>query len=181
VTVVFANERMLALGERRVFFTNPILFGETIGVREAGHIEVPDDVAALHELIIRTTLEMTEEELREHVARSAAIVQGRVVSVRRVSDTTALTATEHDPDWWAAVIRVNRSLKGEHEGEVEARYPHSHDIRWYHVPKLQEGQEGIFILHRDGREVGGVFLALIHPEDLLLGDTPEANRIEALV
>ena len=170
VTLLFADEFTALPNQRWVFFTIPILFGETMAAREVGRIEAPDDVEALQELIARVTAEMTGEEVRVHVRSTDAVVRGRVVSVRRVSETTALTTSEHDPDWWAAVVHVIRALKGDHTGEIEVRYPNSHDIRWYRAPKLREGQEGLFLLHRDGREVGGVALSLIHPDDFLEGD-----------
>lgn len=177
VTVVLADEVAAGPDRRSVFFTDPIMFGETMAVREVGRLAVPDDLDALNELMERAEVEMADEALREHLREADAVIYGRVVSVRRVSSATAATAGEHDPDWWAAVIRVIRSIKGEHGDHVEARYPNSHDIAWYRVPKLREADEGVFILHRDGTDDGGVLLALIHPNDFVPGDEGEATRI----
>jgi hypothetical protein len=181
VTLLLAEESTASPNQRLVFFTTPILFGETMAAREVGRIEVPDDIEALQEMMARVTAQMTEEDVRAHVGSTDAIVRGRVVSVRSVSETTALTASEHDPDWWAAVVRVTRSIKGDHKGQIEVRYPNSHDIRWYRAPKLREGQEGIFMLHRDGEEVGGVALSLIHPDDFLTGDADQESLIRSFV
>lgn len=181
VTLLFAEEFTARPSQRWVFFTTPILFGETMAAREVGRVEVPDDHEALQEMIARVTAEMREEEVRVHVRSADAIVRGRVLSVRRVSEATALTASEHDPDWWAAVVHVIRSIKGDHKGEITVRYPNSHDIRWHRAPKLHEGQEGIFMLHRDGEDVGGVTLVLIHPDDFLAGDEGDETRIGQFV
>jgi len=181
VTLLFTNEFAATPNQRWVFFTTPILFGETMAAREVGRIEVPDDLEALQEMIARVTAEMREEDVRAHVGSTDAIVRGRVVSVRSVSAATALSVSEHDPDWWAALVQVIRSIKGDLEGEIEVRYPNSHDIRWYRVPKLREGQEGILMLHRDGEEVGGVVLSLIHPDDFLAGDENEESLIGQFV
>ena len=177
ITVVLADEVDGDRERRLVFFTDPILFGETMAVREIGRLPVPDDLSALNELMDRVEVEMVEEVLREHLRAADAVIYGRVLTIRRVSSATAATAGEHDPDWWAAVIRVIRSVKGEQGNDVEVRYPNSDDIAWYRVPKLREGAEGVFFLHRAGTEDGGIALAIIHPEDFVPGGEEEATRI----
>ena len=76
-----------------------------------------------------------------------------VLSIRRVSSATAATAGEHDPDWWAAVIRVIRSVKGEQGNDVEVRYPNSDDIAWYRVRSFGRPREGVFFLIEPGRRM----------------------------
>jgi hypothetical protein len=164
-----------------VFFTNPIFYGETIGVREIGHIEAPPDLDALHELVAHGAEEAMMDELRKHLELADAVVHGKVVGLRHVSQTTAATAGEHDPDWWVAVVRVTKSFKGDHAGELKVRYPGSRDVRWYHVPKPKEGQEAIFILHRDGVDLDGAHFALLHPGDLLAADAAELRRVAGLL
>jgi len=55
--------------------------------------------------------------------------------------------------------------------------PKSRDIAWYRVPKPQEGQEGVFLLHRDGLEIGGTPLAILHPTDLLPAEEERVRQI----
>lgn len=179
VTVVSVAGSMPTRDQRRIFFTNPFLYGETLAVREVGNnIEVPEDLDALHALVVRVTEEAKMEELRRHLESAHAVAQGRATSVRRVHE---VPVSEHDPLWWVAGIRVTRGLKGDVEGEIHVRFPSSRDIKWYGVPKLKEGDEGVFILHRDGLEVGGATLAIIHPEDFLRGESEEARRIIELI
>jgi hypothetical protein len=178
VTVVAAQDSMPLPDKRRVFFTNPFLYGESIAVREVGNIKVPEDLDALHAMIRDVAEESRVEKLREHLAAAQAVVEGRVMSVHRAHD---VPVSEHDPLWSVATIRVTRSLKGDLEGEVHVRFPSSRDVKWYGVPKLKEGDEGTFILHRDGLEVGEAKLAIIDPEDLLRTESDEAHRIVDLL
>src|SRR5271157_423037 len=53
ITVVLADEVDGDRERRLVFFTDPILFGETMAVREIGRLPVPDDLSALNELMDR--------------------------------------------------------------------------------------------------------------------------------
>jgi hypothetical protein len=179
VTVVFA-EGDPAEG-KRVFFTNPILYGETIAVKEVKGSEPARSLDEQHERFIQMINDAETEKLRKHIASADAVVQGRVVSTKRASEPNPAKMSEHDPDWHVAIIRIEQSLKGKHKDEIAVRFPKSRDIKWYRVPKLKEGQEGVFILHRDGLELGSALLALIHPEDLLPGGADTIRRIAELV
>jgi hypothetical protein len=174
VTVVWTEGSAPTPDKRRVFFTNPYLYGETIAVREVGNVEAPEDLNALHAMVADVIGESKVEELREHLASAHAVVHGRVVSVRRAHD---VPVSEHDPLWWVAGIRVTRSLKGDLEGEIRVRFPSSRDIKWYGVPKLKEGDEGVFILHRDGLEVGEATLVVLHAGDFVPAESEDARRI----
>lgn len=176
VTIVVADDAPDA-GERFVFFTNPIMFGETMAVREVGRIKQPDDVEALARLMEKTETEMADEELRDHVASTEAIVEGRVRSTRDLSTVSAETKGEHDADWWAATIRVARKLKGDVGAEVDVRFPTSRDRRWFEVPRLRQGDQGVFLLHRDGEEHEGVHLALLHPDDFIPSDDDRVKDV----
>jgi hypothetical protein len=176
VTIVAADAAPDA-GDRFVFFTNPIMFGETMAVREVGRIGQPDDAEALERLMEKTEIEMADEQLRDHIASTEAIIEGRVRSIRDLSTVSADTKGEHDADWWAATIRVARKLKGDVGAEVDVRFPTSRDRRWFEVPRLREGDEGVFLLHRDGEDHDGVYLALLHPDDFMPSDDDRAKDV----
>jgi hypothetical protein len=181
VTVLFDESSEPADGDRWVFFTDPILFGETVGVREVARLQAPEDLDDLHELVVRVWEEVSLDELRQHLASADAVIQGRVVSAHRASGAPEPPTSEHDPLWWIARIHVRRALKGRHRGDIAVRFPSSRDIAWYRVPKLRRGQEGIFVLHRDGVELDDAVLAILHPEDFQPGDTDEVREIAKLV
>jgi hypothetical protein len=181
VTVLFAATRSSEFQiQRRVFFTNPVLYGETIAVRAVGEIDVPADLDALHESVVAMTERVRVEELHQHLLSADAVVHARVVS-RRPADPGAIPSSEHDPLWWVAMLRIINSIKGNQKGEVPVRYPSSRDIAWFGVPKPKEDQEGIFLLHRDGLELGGAVFAILHHGDLLPATEAELQRIADLL
>jgi hypothetical protein len=180
VTIIFADTPAPeADGQRRVFFTEPFAYGESVGVRAVGSIDTLIDVESLDELVRGVTLEIQEEELRRHLAEAAAVLYGVVVERHPVTDTSPLS--EHRPDWWVATIAVTRSFKGELEGEIAVRYPSSQDVRWYLTPKPEEGQEAIFVLHRDGLLVGDAGLAILHEGDVVPAEPEALERHRRLV
>lgn len=181
VTVLFgANPSAEIHGRRRVFFTNPVLYGETIAVREVGQIEAPDDLDALHDSVTAMTERAKVEELRQHLLSADAVFQASVAR-RHAADPDALPSSEHDPIWWVAVLKTKNVMKGNVKGEVRVRYPSSRDVKWFGVPKPKEGQEGIFVVHHDGLELGGATLAMLHADDLLAADEGELRRVTELI
>lgn len=180
VTVLFPAAYPLESNDRRrVFFTNPILYGETIAVKEVGQIDVPKDLDAFHQSVVAMTEGAKAAEFREHLLSADAILHARVVS-HRPAEPGAIPSSEHDPLWWIALLRIVSVLKGNLKGEVPIRYPSSRDIAWFGVPKPKVDDEGIFLLHRDGRDLGGVVFAILHHDDMLSVTDAELRRIADL-
>lgn len=182
VTVIFPEGSAPGgSGSHWVFFTDPVLFGETLGVREIGHVDIPDDFEALHELVTGMSDQESEREFSEHLAAAEVVVTGEVTRLRRVAEDGEILWSEHDPDWGIATIRVGEVLKGDvDEREIAVRYPRSRDVRWYRVPKPREGVEALFILHRDGHAIGDAVLAILHADDVIL-DVGEHERVRRLI
>ena len=93
------------------------------------------------------------------------VITGRVESVHLPEDSPSRTEpgkpfrrpSEHEPYWQEAVIDVERVHKGSLPAkQVIVRFPGSHDIVWAHIPKLQPGMEGHFVLHRTGTPSAGL-------------------------
>lgn len=165
-----------------VYFSNPVLYGETLAVREIAHLRVPDDVDELSAVLQRAIEGADMDTLRQHLASATAVVVGKVVETRSAASPDRIPFSEHDPDWWIATIHVARSLKGRVKGDIRVRYANSRDVAWYRAPKPLEGQEAIFVLHEDAaRDAGGVALAILHPEDLLPADPDNIRRISDLL
>jgi hypothetical protein len=186
VTVLLTGGTIRSAEPRWVFFANPVLYGETLGVREVARVAVPKDLDELHKRIAAITKEAQVEELRQHLAKADAIIHGTVKSVRSANDAGYIPQSEHDPLWMVATIHVVSALKGEGflkarrkdgGGELETRFPSSRDVRWFGVPKPKAGDEGIFILHRDDLELGGATLAILHSDDIVAGGADEADRL----
>jgi hypothetical protein len=180
VTVVLSDPSLVLLGgARRLFFTEPFIYGETVGVVAIDTTDVPNDREALEGLFREVSAAMDDERLREHLAEADAVVLGAVVERHAVYDPSPLS--EHRPDWWVAVIAVAESLKGDLGGELVVRYPNSTDVRWYLTPKPEVGQEAIFVLHRDGLRFGDAELAILHDVDLIALAPDELERHRRLL
>lgn len=60
-----------------------------------------------------------------------------------------MPASEHDAQWWQAEVAIENTEKGKAAGNKVVVYvPHSDDIRWFRAPKVEVGQQGVFLLHR---------------------------------
>jgi len=184
------RERFRA-GERAIFYTNALVFGDTLTLESVGHRPL-----AAGTIGVRSTPHpasaLRTRDVQKRLATADLVVVGRVAAVRLPPASRRAPArtkpsppvSEHDPEWRDAVIDVERVAKGSSgRKQVIVRFPASHDVRWFRAPKLSAGDEGVFILHRTGaleaapasgaRAVSGpsapVFTAL-HPQDVQPAD-----------
>jgi hypothetical protein len=134
-------------GQRAIFFTNGWLYGESIAVQEVGRRSV-EDAARLPEQIADTYRRAAAEELQERIARADLVVVGQVSDIYMVEREDP-PASEHDPQWWAAIINPESVEKGDlNQPTVSVWFPGSIDVMWYRSPKFHARQEGIWILQR---------------------------------
>lgn len=154
--------------EKRIFFTVVWMSGESLALREIGHQEAKDVPGLLKD--IRESLDRMEEREFEHrVAASEAIVAGKVVRVGPIAEPEPIPTSEHDPFWRMATVSVDSVVKGtvRRGGEVEVAYAASGDVMWARAPKLSEGQDAVFLLHREVLEPMGItVLAVPEPGDV---------------
>jgi len=47
------------------------------------------------------------------------------------------------------VIEVKQTHKGAAPQRIVVRFPSSHDVAWYKMPKFEPGQESFFLLKKD--------------------------------
>jgi hypothetical protein len=127
------------------FFTNCIVLGDRLVVREVGRIRASPDA---DRAVTQAIKEAAEHPLRERVATAELVVQGHVTA-SGPADPNAVQKSEHDPIWWIARVSVDSVLKGRGKNvkTVEVLFANSKDIAWYKSPKLHQGLRGIFLLH----------------------------------
>lgn len=148
VTVKLRQPGSVRAGDARVFFTNGWLYGESLGLVEVG--QAAGDPAALRGQVAEAVRRGQEEKLRERLDRAALVVLGRVVETRPAPAMGEGRVTEHDPQWWEAVIEVGSVLKGSAPGQrVSLFFPMSRDVTWYEAPKPAVGWDGIWLLYRE--------------------------------
>lgn len=151
-TVIVAQApSSLQPGQRYVFYTDPILFGQTIVVRL-----IATRVPTGEETISRMRQESRDAhhrlEIRKRVDLAEVVLLGRVTAVRPLTDP-APRDSEHLPDFRVARVEVEQVLKGDVTTEtIEFVFAASQDVQWYRTPKFQIGNNGIFLLNAAAAE-----------------------------
>jgi hypothetical protein len=151
ITVQLRSPGSVKEGEHAVFFSNVATYGESIVVDEVGHFEfTKEELESLRGQIKEAQTRMPEEQVQKRIAQADLIVTGTVTAVHPTAETRQRPpASEHDPQWWEATIKVQSVEKGPaQKGDVVLLFPHSDDVRWFGSPKFKEGQQGVFLLHR---------------------------------
>jgi hypothetical protein len=198
ITVLAAGKKKLKKGQQAVFYTNGLVFGESVAVQAVDFHDLGKMPAAMAIAGSDPVRNLAVRDVQARLASADAVVSGRVTSVRMPSDIVAATAvgqtvptatgpvSEHDPDWRIGEIQVDQVHQGSHKGKTaEVRFPNSQDVMWHDAPKFHTGQEGFFILHKSERvkaaataaptEDGGEYVAF-HPVDFQPFDDSEGIR-----
>jgi hypothetical protein len=185
VTIAVADPAANAVGRKYAFYAAGWIFGRTLAVREVAHEVSPaPTLAADGKQLIH------EAKLRQAIVSADAVVVGNVIGVGPAADAAAgaRPLSEHDPEWRDAVVVVEESMKGLRQGQrIVVRFPSSSDVAWYRVPKLQRGEHGLFLLHRDPRPQNGAgtdgmeHFILRFPADVQLSTAaPDVRRLARL-
>jgi len=198
ITVQLAGKSKLKKGQQAVFYTNGLLFGDSVAVQAIDHHDLEKLPAAMAVAGGDPIKNLAAKDIQARFSSADVIVSGRVTSVRVPSDVVAAKAagladptvtgpiSEHDPDWRIGEIQVDQVHKGSHKAKTaEVRFPSSPDVMWHDAPKFHTGQEGFFILHKSEKEKAaakaaptkdaGEYVAL-HPVDFQPFDEPGGIR-----
>lgn len=151
VTIELASRERVQAGKIYEFSTQPRLFADSIVVTSVGHADV--GTTARLDVPVDPVELRARRGVRAHVADADLIVTGRVTAVRLVPRLEQEPVSEHDPRYREAVIEVSEVEKGKlPAGELVALFAASNDPAWRRAPKLEVGQEGVFLLHAISRQ-----------------------------
>jgi len=158
VTVQLTAGPVPAVGQNPIFYANSWLSGEGLAVKGVARLERAADTAA------SVARQKADKPLRDRLTAAQVVVSGKVTAVRPVPPPAVARAlealqggqttrvSEHNPDWQEAVVQVARVEKGQlaaaANNTVTVIFPASKDVLWYQAPKFQQGQEGMFLLHK---------------------------------
>jgi hypothetical protein len=163
ITVLLAGKKKLKKEQQAVFYTNGLVFGDSVAVQALDYQDVGKMPAAMAVAGGDPVKNLAAKDIQARLTTADVIVSGRITSVRLPSDTVAAKSksaglaastvtgriSEHDPDWRIGEIQVDQVHKGSHKGKTaEVRFPNSQDVMWHDAPKFHPGQEGFFILHK---------------------------------
>jgi hypothetical protein len=154
ITVQMRQPGSIRAGQQATFFTKGWLLGDSMAVIEMGHV-VEANAGAVQEQVNAVHQQMANEKLQSEMATADAIVSGTVRSVYPAK--VGHIGSEHDPDWYAAEIAISGALKGQMASKtVTVLFPHSNDVMWHNSPKFKEGEQGIWLLHRNQARLPGI-------------------------
>jgi len=180
ITVQLAQARSVSVGQRATFFTKGWLMGESLAVIEVAPAREAGNPQQLREMVQATRQKTADGALQGEIASAEVVVAGTVTSVG--PGGLPELPTEHTPRWQKAVIDVQSTLKGHVTGSsVTVFFPGSEDPVWRGSPRFNEGQQGIWLLHRNQVELRGIenqFTAL-KPLDFQSRD--QLERIQRLL
>jgi len=154
ITVVFKDPGEVRAGKRLVLFVTSWLYGESLVVLEVGRME-DRERNGMRKEIDEAYQRLADESLQQRINLADLVIVGKVKTTAPApKHGERIPITEHDPDWWEAVIQVESVEKGHQKGPVTILFPKSVDVAWSQSPKFQPGQDGIWILQRDQQERG---------------------------
>jgi hypothetical protein len=158
VTVILSRTPRFKVGDEAVFFGNPRFVGKSLTIADEGEIPAADARASTAE-VERGVRARRDVPVRMRLAVADLVFRGKVEEVRPLDAPNAAAreresepSSEHDPEWRVASVRVETPLRGVKDGTVLIIFPASRDIMWFNSPKLQPGQEAVFIAHRPLRD-----------------------------
>jgi hypothetical protein len=158
VTVILSRPPRFKVGDEAIFFGNPRYIGKSLTIADEGEIPAADPRASTAE-VERGVRARRDLPVRMRLAVADMVFRGKVEEVRPLEVSNASTmqrerepASEHDPEWQVASVRVVSPLRGAKEGTVLIIFPASRDIMWFNSPKLQRGQEAVFLAHKPLKE-----------------------------
>jgi hypothetical protein len=156
ITVQLATGSRNAEGQDAVFFTNGWLYGESMAVTEIGRLEPAQAGAQLRQEIADANRSIADQALLARIRRAELVVTGFVVESGPLTDQPpGALRTEHDPQWWEALLSVESVEKGQLQPRpLIVLFPESTDEMWIESPKFRVGQTGLWILQLDQQEKG---------------------------
>jgi hypothetical protein len=180
ITVQLAQAGSVRAGQHATFFTQGWLMGESMAVIEVAPTREAGNPQQVREMVQASRQKTADEALQREIASAEVVIAGTVTSVG--PGGLPELPTEHTPRWQKAIVGVQSTLKGQVTGSsVTFFFPGSEDPVWRGSPRFKEGQEGIWLLHRNQVELPGIenqFTAL-KPLDFQPRD--QLGRIQSLL
>ena len=150
--ITLTVNRPAAEGRSYIFFSNVYLYGRGLAARESGRLAVERNGQSAQKVVDDAFQAREDRALRQRIVRASLVVQGKVLRTEPMPRDPRWPESEHDPQWWIAVIQVDSFAKGQGSRELTIVFPSSKDELWIDSPKFKPDQEGVWILQRDTKE-----------------------------
>jgi hypothetical protein len=161
IMILLSKSEKRAVGDQAIFFANPWIYASHLAVIEVGRVESQREAEVSAAIAKRP-----DRTLAAHLDTVELVIAG---TVEKVEDADIVEPiSEHAPEWKKATVHIDSVERGKHTGKrVELLFPSSDEPLFETAPKLQEGQEGVFLLHRgEGPFAPPDALTVIHPHDV---------------
>jgi hypothetical protein len=181
ITVQLKPPLSLKAGQKAVFFTQGIHYGDGLVVQELG--TTPADEPAMMAQMSSAMQAGDDSDMMQRLAQADLVVSGVASEPVRYVAAQAGTSpvSEHDPKWMSSTITIDSVEKGAAPGKtIQVLFPSSMDIAWYKSPKVKADDSGVWLLHN--RDLSGralPALAVVHPMDFR--PTADLQRVRALL
>lgn len=180
ITVKLLQAGSVREGQRSTFYTRGWLMGESMAVIEVAAAGEAGNPQQVREMVKASRQKSADEELQKEIASAEAVVAGTVTAVG--PGGLAELPSEHAAQWQKAVIAVQSTMKGHVTGNtVTVFFPGSEDPMWRGAPRFKEGQQGIWLLHRNQIEFAGIENQLTALKPLDFQSRDQSERIQRLV
>jgi len=143
ITIRLAEDAKLKPGGQAIFFTNVSVYGSQLCVDEVGRVDAKREGD-----VVATIDARPDRELSARLERTELAVAGKVEKVKDAKDVIE-PVSEHSPEWKRATLATESVELGDLKGRrVDVLFPGSDEPMFETSPKLQVGQEGVFLLRR---------------------------------
>jgi hypothetical protein len=159
----------LADGRTALFAADGWLYGESLALIEVARLAGSESNA--EKRIKEAERRAAVDAVRDRLRRADLVVAAIVEKTNPLGDKELPPASEHDPQWWEAWLKVESVEKGKQPRQLRVLYPASIDEAWAESPKFKPGDDGVFLLQRDQQERGPAHyrrrgLTALHPLDV---------------
>lgn len=165
ITIHLKTPIDLAAGDKAVFFTHGVHYGDGLVVNDIGHL--PSGDSTMEAQVQASAQKAQSDELTQRLAQAQLVISGTASAPTAYTTGQPHPISEHDPDWGTSTVTVDSVEKGSHSDPTKnVLFPRSMDIAWYRSPKVKAGDRGVWILHnRDHHGKAVPALAVVHPLD----------------
>ncbi len=139
-------------GRTALFAADGWLYGESLALIEVTRMGGSESNA--EKRIKAAEEQAARDAIRDRLQRADLVVVGTVEKTNPLGDEELPPASEHDPQWWEAWLKVDSVEKGKKPRQLRVLYPTSTDEFWYESPTFKPGDDGVFLLQRDQKERG---------------------------
>lgn len=143
LTIRMGEGAALKPKDQAIFFTNVWIYGSQLAVTEVGRVDPKQESD-----VVAAVAKRPDRELIARLDRTELVVVGTVEKVEDAKDVLE-PISEHSPEWKRATLRVESVEFGKLTGRhVDVLFAGSDEPMFESAPKLQKGQEGVFLLRR---------------------------------